>query len=89
MGVNINKFKSKQSTLFRFKFSNINTFKEKNEIKNLNKLLIISGMGAGHGVGMSQWGAKYLAMLGYKAKDILKYYYKGIQIQPFKEIYKY
>ena len=45
-------------------------------------------MGAGHGVGMSQWGAKHLAMRGYKAKDILRYYYKGIQIKPFKEIYK-
>ena len=49
---------------------------------------MISGMGAGHGVGMSQWGAKYLAIRGYKAKDILEYYYKGIQIKPFKEIYR-
>ena len=46
-------------------------------------------MGSGHGVGMSQWGAKYLAMRGYKAKGILEYYYKGIQIKPFKEVYKY
>ena len=45
-------------------------------------------MGAGHGVGMSQWGAKQLAMNGYKAKDILEYFYTGIKIKPFKKIYK-
>ena len=49
---------------------------------------MITGMGSGHGVGMSQWGAKHLAMRGYKAKDILEYYYTGIKIKPFKEIYK-
>ena len=87
-GRNLRKKMGLQSTLFRFKFITVNTNKEKNNIKNLNKSLMISGMGAGHGVGMSQWGAKYLAMRGYKAKDILGYYYKGIQIKPFKEIYK-
>ena len=87
-GTNLRKKMGLKSTLFRYKFISVKTHKEKNKIKNLNKSLLISGMGAGHGVGMSQWGAKYLAMSGYKAKDILKYYYKGIQIKPFKEIYK-
>jgi len=87
-GVNLRKKMGLKSTLFRFKFITDNTFKEKNKIKKLNNSLIITGMGAGHGVGMSQWGAKNLAMRGYQAKDILKYYYKGIQIKPFKKIYK-
>ena len=87
-GTNLRKKMGLKSTLFRFKFITITANEEKNNIKNLNNSLMISGMGAGHGVGMSQWGAKHLAMRGYKAKDILRYYYKGIQIKPFKEIYK-
>ena len=36
-----------------------------------------SGRGYGHGVGMSQWGAKGMAEQGYKAEKILDYYYPG------------
>ena len=45
--------------------------------------LTISGLGSGHGVGMSQWGARYMANEGYKAKQILKYFYKGVDIKPY------
>ena len=87
-GTSLRKKMGLKSTLFRFKFIEVNTNQENNKIKNSNNSLLISGMGSGHGVGMSQWGAKHLAMRGYKAKDILKHYYKHIQIKPFKEIYK-
>ncbi len=87
-GANLRKKMGLKSTLFRFKFIDSSTHKEKNKVRNLKNSLMISGMGSGHGVGMSQWGAKHLAMHGYKAKDILKHYYKGIQIKPFKDIYK-
>jgi stage II sporulation protein D len=36
-----------------------------------------SGRGYGHGVGMSQWGAKGMAEQGYTAEKILEYYYPG------------
>jgi stage II sporulation protein D len=36
-----------------------------------------AGRGYGHGVGMSQWGAKGMAEQGYKAEKILEYYYPG------------
>ncbi len=36
--------------------------------------------GYGHGVGMSQHGADYLARQGYSWQEILKYYYKGVSI---------
>ena len=36
-----------------------------------------SGRGYGHGVGMSQWGAKGMAEQGYKAEKIFEYYYPG------------
>ena len=36
-----------------------------------------AGRGYGHGVGMSQWGAKAMAERGYRAEKILEYYYPG------------
>lgn len=40
-----------------------------------------SGEGWGHGVGMSQYGAKGMAEAGISYSDILKHYYTGITIQ--------
>lgn len=37
--------------------------------------------GYGHGVGMSQWGAKFYAEEGKNYKDILKLYYQGVSIE--------
>jgi len=42
--------------------------------------LIIKGKGFGHGVGMSQWGAYALAEQGKKADEIIKYYFKDVDI---------
>ncbi len=39
------------------------------------------GKGWGHGLGMSQWGAKRMAEIGYDFIKILKYYYTGITIE--------
>ncbi len=38
------------------------------------------GLGNGHGLGMSQWGARALAELKYDYKYILQYYYKDVSI---------
>ena len=40
-----------------------------------------TGRGAGHGVGLCQWGAKELAERGYSAETILRYYYPGTDIR--------
>ena len=37
--------------------------------------------GYGHGVGMSQYGADYMARQGSTYDEILKHYYKGVEIQ--------
>ena len=62
--------------------------KEKNITEIISKktplTFVFSGMGNGHGVGMSQWGAYGMALQGNKCQDILKYYYQGIDI---KKIY--
>ncbi len=46
-------------------------------------LLEVKGFGAGHGVGMSQWGAKAMADRGSSFHEILKHYYTGIQIKSY------
>ena len=45
--------------------------------------LEIKGYGAGHGVGMSQWGAKAMAERGASFRKILRHYYTGIQIKSY------
>ncbi|MDQ1912425.1 SpoIID/LytB domain-containing protein [Paenibacillus sp. GD4] len=41
---------------------------------------IIRGTGFGHGLGMSQWGAKGYAELGFNYQKILQTYYVGVSI---------
>lgn len=47
---------------------------------------VVSGRGYGHGVGMSQWGAYYMASEGLNYVDIITYYYKGVQIVNYPDI---
>ncbi len=42
--------------------------------------VIITTYGYGHGVGLSQNGADFLARQGYSYDEILKHYYKGIEV---------
>jgi stage II sporulation protein D len=44
---------------------------------------VFAGRGYGHGLGMSQWGAKKLAEAGWTAPDILSYYYKDVTVNQF------
>lgn len=50
-------------------------------IESIGEELILSGYGAGHAVGLCQWGAKELAELGYSFASILNYYYPGTELQ--------
>ena len=68
------------STFVRFKL-----IKEQSTKLPTKKGLVVFGQGSGHGVGMSQWGAKYMASKGIKAEKILKHYYRGVQIKPFRK----
>ena len=40
----------------------------------------LSGAGWGHNIGLSQYGAKAMAQLGYTYEDILKFYYTGVTV---------
>ncbi len=82
-GVDFRKRLGLNSNFIRFKF-----FEEGlNNNTPQKKGLIVFGQGSGHGVGMSQWGAKYLASRGQKAERILKHFYKGVQVKPFRKDY--
>ena len=43
--------------------------------------VLINTVGFGHGVGMSQVGANYMALNGYDHIEILKHYYVGVEIE--------
>ncbi|KPK41708.1 MAG: hypothetical protein AMJ78_04710 [Omnitrophica WOR_2 bacterium SM23_29] len=44
------------------------------------------GLGWGHGVGMCQWGAYYMARRGKKTEEILSFYYPGSKIVDYKDV---
>ncbi|MEW6663386.1 MAG: SpoIID/LytB domain-containing protein [Bacillota bacterium] len=46
-----------------------------------NNMLVMKGKGYGHGVGMSQWGARALAEQGKSPEEIVQYFFKGIKIE--------
>ena len=50
------------------------------EVESIGAEVVFTGYGAGHGVGLCQWGAKELAELGYAYNSILQYYYPGTEL---------
>lgn len=48
------------------------------------KQVIVTSLGYGHGVGMSQWGANAMAKSGSDYKKILTHYYTGVKIEKLK-----
>ncbi|MCK9218310.1 MAG: SpoIID/LytB domain-containing protein [Firmicutes bacterium] len=49
---------------------------EDRKVATIPNIYIFKGKGWGHGLGMSQYGAKGMAEEGYDYKEILEYYYK-------------
>jgi SpoIID/LytB domain protein len=43
-------------------------------------VLVLDGTGYGHGVGLSQWGAEYMARTGHPVEQILATFYPGAQL---------
>ncbi|MFA5411478.1 MAG: SpoIID/LytB domain-containing protein [Candidatus Omnitrophota bacterium] len=50
-------------------------------ISVVNSDAVFEGKGWGHGVGLCQWGAYFMAKAGRRYDEILKYYYPGAQVQ--------
>lgn len=57
------------------------------EIKKNEDEIIFEGKGSGHGVGMCQWGAQYLAKQGKSYRQILAHYYPLSKIHSPSESY--
>ena len=55
------------------------------DVKLENGSLILSGYGWGHGLGLSQWGARAFAASGESYTQILTHYYTGAEL---KQLYK-
>lgn len=51
------------------------------EVESIGADVVFAGYGAGHAVGLCQWGAKELAELGYSYNSILQYYYPGTELR--------
>ena len=64
-------------TIFGLRSANFEVVIEGDNIKFTVK-------GYGHGIGMSQVGANYLASLNKKYDEIIKYYYTGVEIKTLK-----
>lgn len=56
-------------------------------VSNSGNTIRLQGRGDGHGVGMSQYGAKKAAELGRTYKDILAFYYEGTKLEKEYENY--
>ncbi len=55
------------------------------DVETIGREVVLSGRGAGHGVGLCQWGAKELAALGYPYQSILNYYFPGTELKYLKD----
>jgi stage II sporulation protein D len=52
--------------------------------KGEDNTFVLNGLGWGHGLGMSQYGAMYLATQGYNHLQILNHYYKNVALAPIQ-----
>jgi len=73
-----------QSNAFRIKMDPTKLKSTLMSIESDANTLLIRGKGYGHGVGMSQWGAKRMAEEGMDYRKILKHYYKDVDIVVLK-----
>ena len=46
---------------------------------------VFEGAGYGHGVGLSQWGARQMAQEGHSYRDILAFYYDGVALASHRD----
>ena len=67
---------------------NIKSKEEEFKLNSSPSLFVIKGRGWGHGIGMSQYGAKQMAEEGFTYNEILEYYYTGVEVKWRKNLQK-
>jgi len=50
------------------------------KVERGGEMFVFKGKGSGHGVGLSQWGAKGMAESGYSYRQILLHFYPGTEL---------
>jgi len=55
-------------------------------IESFGAKIVVAGHGAGHAVGMCQWGMREMAELGYDYHSILRHYYPGTTLLPISQV---
>lgn len=55
-------------------------------IESFGPEVVIVGHGAGHAVGMCQWGMREMAELGYGYQAIIQHYYPGTTLLPIEQV---
>ncbi|MEW6542583.1 MAG: SpoIID/LytB domain-containing protein [Nitrospirota bacterium] len=56
------------------------------EVESIGRSVVLTGRGAGHAVGLCQWGAKEMAELGYPFDTILRYYFPGTDLKDLRTV---
>jgi len=54
------------------------------EVARKGQIFLFRGTGYGHGIGACQWGMKGLAEKGHTWRQILRYYYQGVEFSRIK-----
>lgn len=67
-----------------FGYSQVRSERFKIKIIPDDDSVVFNGIGFGHGVGMSQWGAEGMAEKGFDFKEIISYYYPSTELQFIK-----
>ncbi|MDH4195175.1 MAG: SpoIID/LytB domain-containing protein [Nitrospirota bacterium] len=55
-------------------------------IESFGPEVVVVGHGAGHAVGMCQWGMREMAELGYDYQSIVRHYYPGTTLLPIERV---
>ena len=55
-------------------------------VESFGPEVVVVGHGAGHAVGMCQWGMREMAELGYDYRSIIRHYYPGTTLLPIDRV---
>ncbi len=80
----VNKLKVNNKNFTGREFVKLLALRSINFTVTVDKTVIVTTKGYGHGVGMSQYGAEGMARAGYTYDEIIKYYYTDVKIEKIK-----
>lgn len=70
-----------EGTTYVITSSGVEALETRESTSSNSNAITITGTGNGHNVGMSQYGAKAMAEMGYTYEDILHFYFTGVDLE--------